>query len=526
LPSGHILSHASADETAVPNDFDPNTPYDLTKVDLSDIESWSHQWVNNTNEEMYCSAHVLDANGNVFELGGHSGLKPTEGVDYIYGKDQAALFDFESKSWIQQPSMNQARWYPTAVTLGNGDVLAIGGTHGTDQENIFKPEVFDGSSWRILENVSYDNRLVNDNDFDHIYPFVHLVSDGRVFWAGWDNNMAYIDTAGDGAWGPNHVREGTTRPWGTPVMYRQDKLLLIGGMGIDEGVYNYWHSTDTAQVVDLTSDEPESRYTNPMWFPRTDTDSTILANGDIWVNGGSYIHTLNEENPTLIRMSELWNPDTEEWRLTAPATNPRGYHSSSLLLPSGQVWTGGGECGIGCDLGMTAQVFNPPYLFKQDGSGQLADRPTINSVEEQITYGQKFSANISADGDVSKLTFIRLGSTTHHINFEQRYLELDFTQTDNNLLITAPEHGNIAPPGFYMLFAFDSSGVPSIAQMVQILPAEDMTWEPVTTTDNSQPTERHESAYVEKDGKFYLMGGRGSRPIEMFDPISKTWLNL
>lgn len=533
LPSGHILSHASKEEESVSPDFYGQT-YTSTKVDLADITTWSHEWVNHNWEEIYCSAHVLTADGSVFEFGGHNGLSYDENGDWvaeggIYGKDQASIFDFETKSWVPQPDMEQARWYPSAVTLGNGDILAIGGTHGTNEENTFKPELFDGTSWRTLTNVDYEDRLINDHDWNHIYPFVHLASDGRVFWSGWDSQMAYIDMTGEGAWSQHYEREGVTRPWGSPVMYRQDKILLIGGMGIDT---TYYHATDTVQQIDISNGDPVTRYTNNMWFPRADADSTILANGDVWVNGGSYYHTLGEHS-SFVYFPETWNPETEEWTLGATATNPRGYHSTTLLLPTGQVWTAGGECddldtGESCPLGMTAQLYNPPYLFKQDGSGEFADRPTINSIEEQITYGQKFSANVSADGDgnVSKLTFIRLGSTTHHINFEQRYLELDFTQTDDDLLVTAPAHGNLAPPGFYMLFAFDSNGVPSEAKMVQILPAEEMTWEPVTTSDNSQPTERHESAYVEKDGKFYLMGGRGSRPIEMFDPVSKTWLNM
>ncbi|MEM8856994.1 MAG: NPCBM/NEW2 domain-containing protein [Chloroflexota bacterium] len=531
LPSGHIMSHASQYEGSVSLDF-PNQTYTSTKIDLADIDTWSHEWINHNSEEMYCSAHVLNSDGNVFEFGGHDGLNYDENgawivEDGIYGRDQASIFDFDTKTWVQQPDMEQARWYPSAVTLGNGDVLAIGGTHGTNQQNIFKPEVFDGQSWRTLTNVDYENRLINDYDWDHIYPFVNLTSDGRVFWSGWDSQMAYIDTTGEGSWGQHYEREGETRPWGSPVMYRQDKILLIGGMGVDS---TYYHATETVQQIDLTNGAPVTRYTNDMWFPRTDADSAILANGDVWINGGSYYHILGE-NPSAVYFPETWNPDTEEWALGSPATNPRGYHSTTLLLPTGQVWTAGGECddtdtGESCSLGMTAQVYNPPYLFKQDGSGDLADRPTINNFEKQITYGQKFWANVSADGDVSKLTFIRLGSTTHHINFEQRYLELEFEQTGEDLLITAPEHGNLAPPGYYMLFAFDSHGVPSEAKMVQILPADEMTWEPVTASDNSQPTARHESAYVAFDNKFYLMGGRDNRPLEVFDPLSKKWMSL
>ncbi len=34
--------------------------------------------------------------------------------------------------------------------------------------------------------------------------------------------------------------------------------------------------------------------------------------------------------------------------------------------------------------------------------------------------------------------------------------------------MTAPFNGNLAPPGYYMLFILNTNGVPSIARFVQI----------------------------------------------------------
>ena len=38
------------------------------------------------------------------------------------------------------------------------------------------------------------------------------------------------------------------------------------------------------------------------------------------------------------------------------------------------------------------------------------------------------------------------------------------------LNLTSPPKGNIAPPGYYMLFLLDSAGVPSKAQFIQLSP--------------------------------------------------------
>jgi len=42
-------------------------------------------------------------------------------------------------------------------------------------------------------------------------------------------------------------------------------------------------------------------------------------------------------------------------------------------------------------------------------------------------------------------------------------------------------------------------------------------------TSTNDPTERHENAYVEADGLFYLIGGRGNKPLDIYDPVSQTW---
>ena len=40
---------------------------------------------------------------------------------------------------------------------------------------------------------------------------------------------------------------------------------------------------------------------------------------------------------------------------------------------------------------------------------------------------------------------------------------------------------------------------------------------------NSEATKRHEAGAVEFDGKLFLLGGRGSRPIDIYDPVADSW---
>ncbi|AKP49740.1 Kelch repeat-containing protein [Cyclobacterium amurskyense] len=49
-------------------------------------------------------------------------------------------------------------------------------------------------------------------------------------------------------------------------------------------------------------------------------------------------------------------------------------------------------------------------------------------------------------------------------------------------------------------------------------------WE--TLTPQNTCTERHECSGAAVDGKFYLIGGRGEKPVEVFDPVSADWRKL
>ena len=42
---------------------------------------------------------------------------------------------------------------------------------------------------------------------------------------------------------------------------------------------------------------------------------------------------------------------------------------------------------------------------------------------------------------------------------------------------------------------------------------------PLATT----PVARHEAAFIQVGERYYLLGGRGIRPVSIFDPVSKLW---
>ncbi|RQW08670.1 DUF1080 domain-containing protein [candidate division KSB1 bacterium] len=58
----------------------------------------------------------------------------------------------------------------------------------------------------------------------------------------------------------------------------------------------------------------------------------------------------------------------------------------------------------------------------------------------------------------------------------------------------------------------------------QTTPLSDYRWTLIDA--KGEVTGRHENAFVEYKGKFYLLGGRGANPVNVFDPRTNTWEKL
>jgi galactose oxidase len=117
----------------------------------------------------------------------------------------------------------------------------------------------------------------------------------------------------------------------------------------------------------------------------------------------------------------------------------------------------------GTDGETRMEVFTPDYLLRGPG-------PVITSAPASVAYGQGFPISLLEPADISSTCFIRLSAVTHAYNMSQRYVSLDFTQTDvAGLDVTAPNDPTLASPGHYMLFVMDAAGVPAAAPIIQLV---------------------------------------------------------
>jgi uncharacterized repeat protein (TIGR02543 family) len=96
-------------------------------------------------------------------------------------------------------------------------------------------------------------------------------------------------------------------------------------------------------------------------------------------------------------------------------------------------------------------------------------RPTISGAPAVVGYGTPFSVG-TPNTDIASVVLVRPGAPTHAFDMEQRVVSLAFQPGSGQVTAIAPPDGNVAPPGYYMLFLVNSAGVPSIATFVQLSP--------------------------------------------------------
>jgi hypothetical protein len=75
---------------------------------------------------------------------------------------------------------------------------------------------------------------------------------------------------------------------------------------------------------------------------------------------------------------------------------------------------------------------------------------------------------VTTTAAVGSVVMMRAGAVTHSFDMDQRLIGLSFTTGSGTISVTAPANANLAPPGWYMIFILDSTGVPSVGSFLQI----------------------------------------------------------
>jgi hypothetical protein len=437
MPNGKVLAYDSVGDKAT----ETYPVHDHTRATVWDPATGVQTPVNVSDFNVFCSglAHLPD--GSLFLAGGNKNAQ-------LQGIRQTHIFSPSTNLWTRGPDMAYERWYPSVTPLSNGEMLITEG--GPDIPEVRETD----GGLRELSDASLG--LPN-------YPWLDVAPNGRTFFSGPSPTMRSLDPSGSGGWQNFGNRDNVDRDYGSRAMYDIGKLLVTGG----------GPSTKSATVIDVNGASPDADPTDPMVYGRRQHNLTVLADGTVLATGGLSSGASLVDVNAGVYPAELWNPNTGGWKTLAPMQVTRQYHSTALLLPDGRVLSsGGGICGA-CDsqgyLAKNAEVFTPPYLFKKDGSGQLAPRPLISSAPGVVNYGAQLRLSTPNAASINRVALVRLGAVTHSVDMEQRFIPLSINARDSGRLrATGPANANIAPPGPYMLFVIDAAGVPSVARMVTV----------------------------------------------------------
>lgn len=221
------------------------------------------------------------------------------------GTDTAVseLYDPTSNSWSKTGNLNAARYYHTAVLLKTGKVLAIGGSTGTI--TTVSCELYDPSkgTWR---NAASTNAA-------RYFNATTLLPDGKVLVTGGAVSRYPLSSA--------ELYDPTANTW-----------TLTGNMTIGR----YAHT------------------------------ATLLSDGTVLVAGGngqsiSCGKACTAYIPTA--KAEIYNEAVSKFTATASLSQPRAYHSATLLGTKRALADGGiGTTYFCCVVESSAEVYTPLTL--------------------------------------------------------------------------------------------------------------------------------------------------------------------
>jgi hypothetical protein len=459
---------------------------------------------------IWCSGQSLLADGRVLVTGGNLMYTVESPGGKFAGLNHVYTFDPFSERWTRQPNMPHGRWYPSQLLMPDGRTFIMGGLdergYGDKNEDLelFTPSRSRGGRGQLTllggSGVLGDPGRPPVGDY---YPHLFWMPSGRGLVAGpWTTDTWWFSPPGKPArlrWKdlPNSTQ---SRVWGTAVLLPagpdgSHQVEQFGGSDKPKADSTFPPGDALATNSRSLFDE---RHADAGWKdtasvgrgalnrPRSHANTVLLPDGSMVEIGGGWGDKKNGgENGApgqwsaapFHLASELWNPRSGTWRLGPPQREFRTYHSTAVLLPDGRVVSAGDDysgrfTGAEAERNFTqdtAEIYEPPYLF--DGNAK-APRPKLAGVPATMKWNGVARLRVRTarkDRPVTRAVLVAPSATTHAVDMNQRYLPLRVTRMARGTLsVRAPANSDIAPPGYYMLFALDRSGTPSVARWVRL----------------------------------------------------------
>ncbi|KAI0134177.1 bleached galactose oxidase [Xylariales sp. AK1849] len=465
LPIVPAAGHITSDNEVVfwsafrPDLFSGGTGLTQTSLWTPGSQTVSEVTVTNTQHDMFCPGISTDTNGKVVVTGGNDAKKTSN-------------YNPETGAWETGAQMALGRGYQSQTTIADGRIFTIGGSwnggYGGKNGEIYNSTA---NTWNNVSGCSVTPILTNDaqgafRTDNHAWLFAWKAN--SVFQAGPSKAMNWFNVSGSGSWTAAGTRASDGDSMcGNAVLYDAVNGLILTAGGSPS--YQDSSATSNAHIIKLGDANATPTVTTiaSMAYARAFANAVVLPDGKVLVFGGqSYAVPFTDTTPAF--PAELFDPSTSRWTSMASIAVPRTYHSIGLLLPDATVLSGGGGlCGTGCIQNhFDAQIYSPPYLFNTDGT--RATRPVIKSATPNAL---KPGATITVTTDVAAtFSLIRHGSSTHTINTDQRRVAATAVASGSlTYTITLPSDAGVVLPGYWMLFALNSAGTPSVATQIRVL---------------------------------------------------------
>ena len=437
-------------------------------------------------DDLFCSGQTLTADGDYFSVGGTRALYHlSSGETDVIGIPYATRFD--GTDWTRLTaemtsigsSGQTGRWYPSVMRLHDGRLLVMSGYDvvlPVPALNI-SVELYDpgADAWTELSPHGASPFEIFNPDYTHPMLLPEPVGAYDVVMFGQDGLPVLFDVDATPHWFlSSQERPESGLPDATPNVGASTVMLPIrvadgewgysnGSVLLAGGTHLSTHQ-ESIDVYDTVQDAWLPR--RSMGVPRHHPSTTILPDGRILVVAG---HSLAGEpelrQATYVDPAEGFTVSLGE----AVSGEVRGYHTTALLLPDGRVLVGGGR---DLDTLLSGEkshfrYLSPDYVFEQ--------RPSILSAPDTLRFDRAFTLVTGGRRPV-EFALVSLGSMTHSMDFNQRYVELKPdklrvatpAEGPHAVRVRAPRDGRVAPPGYYMLFVLDAARTPSEAKIVRL----------------------------------------------------------
>jgi hypothetical protein len=453
-------------------------------------------------DDLFCSDQRLLENGTVLDTGGTywateepaggTGIAGADGLAELYGSKNTRVFNPTTQRWTTystgSKAMHNGRWYPTMLTLPNGNEFVAGGVSKllwnssimTQVENAIGNTQYEQATFPLPENVQttetwnlahggWTLNPAKDNIELPLFARLTLLPDGEIFYAGngqmwgpagesinelnWNNMMLFdpskIGTSSDQGWRSAGMLTIGAMSGSASVLMPLDAskpgglntvhVLVAGGaVGVSPDTYL---ATNISQLVTLsktsggwnTSVAQTGDLNNRRWF----SSSVLLPNGQVVVfNGADKDEVILPGSEMPVHQAELFDPTTGKWTGLSSSGRDRTYHNSAILLPDGSILVGGhapinqGYGGTGNalplnQLGFAQNLKDPSFERFYPPYLYAGPRPRLLSSQKHATWGGTLETQIAPGSTpVDHFVLTRLPAQTHITDADARTIIL------------------------------------------------------------------------------------------------------